>query len=303
MAAGSPHQTESPVAVFIPSRDRALQLDGALRSFKRQCSDASSACISVLFHGTSRRHRSAYKRVAREHPDITLFEERSFPTDVHRLLGIGPPNSEVDAGSREPEMQLLVVDDTLFVEPFSLRAMASTLSSQAHALGFSLRLGETISYCQTLDITSPAPTLTRVDAAGDAEIVSFAWPGLEPDWGYPLELSSSLYRRQDLAVLIRAIAFDSPTKLEYELSLKTPGLAHERPQLLCYRKPRAVSLALNRVQRIAPNPTSGHERHEPSTLLTNYEHGWRVDAQAYDGYTPHACHEEAELLLTSGLNR
>ncbi len=201
-------------------------------------------------------------------------------------------------------MQFLVVDDTIFVEPFSLRAMVSTLVDRATALGFSLRLGETIRYCQTLDIASPAPALTRVDVATEAEeIVSFSWPGLEADWGYPLELSSSLYRRCDLTALIRAIVFDSPTTLEHELSLKAPELSRERPMLLCYRKPRAVSLALNRVQRIAPNPTSGHERHETSVLLTSYEQGWRVDVPAYDGYTPHACHEEADLLLVSRSER
>src|SRR5262249_9360080 len=64
-----------------------------------------------------------------------------------------------------------------------------------------------------------------------------------------------------------------------------------------YRKPKAVSFALNRVQTIAPNPTAGLERHAPEELVTRFLQGWRVDVTAYDAYTPHACHEEAELIL------
>jgi hypothetical protein len=54
---------------------------------------------------------------------------------------------------------------------------------------------------------------------------------------------------------------------------------------------------VNRVQRLAPNPVSGHSRHRTSRLTELFLEGWRIDVAAYDGFLPHACHEEIELLL------
>ncbi len=286
------------VEVFIPSRDRALQLDGTLRSFQRHCSDATRARVSVLFRGTTRRHRRAYKVVAREHAGVRMLEERSFSRDAARLLGAQQSHRYPIRRRNErngAEAQLLVVDDTMFVQAFSLESIVSTLSEESDVLGFSLRLGQTICFCQPLGIESPPPELTHVAGSGVGEIVSFRWTDLQGDWGYPLELSSSLYRRGELIELMREITFDSPTTLEHELWLKS-GTVRDRHTLLCYRTSKAVSLALNRVQSITPNPTSGHLRHDSTTLLARLLEGWRVDVGAYDGYLPHACHEEAELL-------
>jgi hypothetical protein len=292
--------------VFIPSRDRALQLDGTLQSFRRQCSDVRRARIAVLFRATNRAHRKAYEILAREHPEISMVEEGSFAEDAARLLGAMESRSD-QLGTRPrkgvamAETTMLVVDDTLFVQAFSLESIRSALSEEPEALGFSLRLGETIRFCQPLDVPSPPPKLIHAAGSGAGEIVSFRWSKLKADWGYPLELSSSLYRRRHLATLVREITFDSPTRLEHELWLKSGSLV-EYQRLLCYRRSRAVSLALNRVQSTALNPISDHLRHQPTGLLARYLEGWRIDVTAYDGYTPHACHEEAELILARGAN-
>lgn len=292
-----------PVEVFIPSRDRALQLDATLRSFAQHCSDRASAQISVLFRATTAKHRRGYKLLAREHPGVRLLEERSFSRDAARILGARPPElwkrvrprwGSVGNGGRA---QLLVVDDTIFIDTFSLESMINALLEEPEALGFSLRLGETIRFCQPLGIESSPPELSHVTGSGKSEIVSFRWHGLHPDWGYPLELSSSLYRRDELTELVRKVNFDSPTTLEHELWLRSACLDHRRPRLLCYRRPRAVSLALNRVQSSAPNPISAHRRHETGILLERFLEGWRIDVSAYDGFVPHACHEETELIL------
>jgi len=230
-----------------------------------------------------------------------MVEERSFADDASRLLGAHESRSYPRGTKPRPEVAMgettmLVVDDTLFVQPFTLESITSALSEDPEALGFSLRLGETIRFCQPRDVASPPPTLSHASGIGASEIVSYCWNKLEPDWGYPLELSSSLYRRRHLATLVRETSFDSPTTLEHELWLKSASLV-DHGRLLCYRRPRAVSLALNRVQSTAPNPISGHSRHDPSHLLADYLEGWRIDVTAYDGFTPHACHEEAELIL------
>ncbi len=295
---GSAYAGSIALSVFIPSRDRALQLEGTLRSFKRHCSDLDRLQIDVLVSASSDSHRAAYKAVTSEHPDVSFWEESRFDRDAGALLGCTSRlRRRFRAMSRLPLFVALVVDDVLFVRDFSLGAIVAALSAEPDAVGVSLRLGESIRFCQPLGIESLPPTLRHVSGAGPDELVAARWVGLQPDWGYPLDLSSSLYRRNDLVGLLRGISFDSPTTLEHELWLQAERVACDHPLLLCFRKPRAFSLALNRVQSIAPNPISGHARHDVGTLLDCFLDGWRIDVGAYDGYVPHACHEEAELLL------
>ena len=286
--------------IFVPSCDRALQLDGTLRSMQRHCIDLGLACISVIFKATSREHREAYGVLSREHPQVRFVMEDHFAKASRRLLGAASgsrprrfPRRRLTAG----EVQTFVVDDTLFVRSFSLALVSTALARYPSALGFSLRLGETIRFCQPLGRLSTPPTLVHLDGSGDDEIVAAKWVGREPDWGYPLEISSSVYRRAQLANLLRRISFDSPSTLEDALWQYRKAVEEPHPNLLCFRKPRAFSLPLNRVQQIAGNPISGHERHSVERLANLYLQGWRIDVAAYEGFVPHACHEETELLL------
>ena len=211
------HAGTSSFHIFIPSRDRAQQLDGTLRSMQRHCVDLGLARISVVFKATSREHRDAYAVLVREHPDVRFILEDDFARTSRRILG-------VTSGSRlqrfikrrlfSEELQTFVVDDTLFVRSFSLASVSSALASYPRALGFSLRLGETIRFLPAFGAPSTPPMLVHRDGSGDDEIVAAEWVGKEPDWGYPLEISSSVYRRAQLRNLLRQVSFDSPSILE-----------------------------------------------------------------------------------------
>jgi hypothetical protein len=292
--------TPRQYSIFIPSRDRALQLEGTLSSLKRHCRDLDGSNVSVLVSATSDAHLMGYRRVASEHPDVRFWIERRFDRDARKLLHC-PARSRYPTRLRQRSrtcgFQLMIVDDTLFVDRFSLQDVSSVLAGAPHALGVSLRLGESIEYCQPLGIQSLPPPLHHLSGEGRDELVSFRWVDSQPDWGYPLELSSSLYRRDELMNLVQTVSFDSPTTLEHGLWLKAPIVAESRPSLISYRRPRAFSLALNRVQAIAANPVSGHDRHRPVELLARLYEGWRIDVGAYEGFLPHACHQEVELLL------
>jgi hypothetical protein len=192
---------------------------------------------------------------------------------------------------------MLVVDDTLFVRDFFLGSVRAILERNASALGVSLRLGDSIEFCQPLNSRSYPPRLDHLEGAGPDELLLFRWVGESPDWGYPLELSSSVYRRHEFAKLVRGFEFDSPTLLEHQLWQQKNRVSVDQPYLVCYRKPRSFSLPLNRVQTIASNPALKDDRYSTDRLLSLYSDGWRIDVAAYDGYIPHACHETPELLL------
>jgi hypothetical protein len=297
MSAGAP--CVNSVGVFIPSKDRALQLDAALRSLARHCEAGEPLPVSVVFRATSEVHQEAYRTARAEHPGVRFIEERAFSRQVRALLVGKKPRRDA---ATVPDIHLLIVDDTVFIADFSLKAVLSALNANSKALGFSLRLGETIRFCQPLRIESPPPHLEHVAGGGSDEILRFSWKDLPPDWGYPLDISSSLYRREHLRYLLEIVKFDSPTMLEDGL-WNAKEAVRSMGELLCFRRPRAVSLAINRVQSIALNPTSDHHRHAPDVLARHYLKGWRVDVGAYDGYVPSACHEEFELILRRVTNR
>src|ERR1017187_6228517 len=86
-------------------------------------------------------------------------------------------------------------------------------------------------------------------------MVRFAWPEAELDFGYPLELSSSLYRVKDILPLLDQIEFTNPNAVEGQLA-EQPSRCQAQPFLLCFPQSAAFSLPLNRVQNVNNNRAS-----------------------------------------------
>jgi hypothetical protein len=272
------------------SRDRPLQLDGALRSLDRHCRDVERLRLTVLYRATTRAQRSAYRALAREHasrPWLMLLAESDFERDVKAVLRDAPPEAVV----------LLVVDDALVVRPFELGTASRLLAADPALLAVSLRLGRNTTFTHPLGRAVAAPPLGSIEGDGDDEVLSAEWVAAEGDFGYPFDLSCSVYRAGDLVGAVDRLSFDSPNVLEHLLWERRDAFAADAPRLALFARARGLSVPLNRIQSVSPNPTSGHSRHGPSALLGAYRRGWRVDVRAYDGLSPPTCHFEAELLL------
>ena len=72
------------------SRDRPIQLDGTLRSLRRHCQYAKQRRLTIVYRATSRRQRSAYRALRRDHATPghsgTFLEESDFQRDVQAVL-------------------------------------------------------------------------------------------------------------------------------------------------------------------------------------------------------------------------
>jgi tetratricopeptide (TPR) repeat protein len=124
----SPPVKRFKAAALVFSKDRPLQLDGALRSWKRHCRDAASTKVKVLYKASSSRLSSLYARLKQEHPDVDFVREGDFRRDVLTLL-------------RDENYVLFAVDDTVFIRDFAMADIVGALDRHPEALGFSLRLG------------------------------------------------------------------------------------------------------------------------------------------------------------------
>ena len=73
------------------------------------------------------------------------------------------------------------------------------------------------------------PILPKVTS----DILKYDWTSAERDFGYPLEVSSSLYRVKDIYPILVQIHFRNPNTLEDQLAANKHIYVKTRPNLLC----------------------------------------------------------------------
>jgi glycosyltransferase involved in cell wall biosynthesis len=275
-----PAATEAGVLLF--SKDRALQCDGALRSLHEHGADVGECSIVVLFACSSELHARTYARLKEDWPQVCFVQETDFRAEVLRLI-------------ESRTFVLFLVDDSIAVRPFSIAALCEALRRDSRALGVSLRLGRETRYCYSLSRPQRPPSFSITDDG----LLRYRWEGADADYGYALEISSSLYRRGEVEEMLRNVPFENPTSLEDRLAEALPLMASSKPFLLCPETALVFSNPLNRVQQIAHNRSGLSPGNEVAALAALYEIGERIDAEAYSGFRPNACHQEVPLVLQS----
>ena len=296
---------------LIFSRDRALQLEAALTSFSRRCVDSAAVPVDVLYTATSPHLERQYALLARTWrgaAPVTFHRETDFRGDVlgllgaqDRLAGRRPPlplRAARAAGRRTRDRLaarrdrapyvLLLVDDAVFCRPFSLADAAAALEERPRALGFSLRIGRNTEYCYMLDAPQRPPAFQRVTG----EILAYDWTRAEHDYGYPLEVSSSIYSRARIGRILAGIGFFSPNSLEGALAQNACRWARRTPELLCFERSVAFCNAVNVVQAEFDNRAGAAAELSAPALARRFDDGLRIDTERFAGFTPDACHCE-----------
>jgi hypothetical protein len=264
-----------------------MQLDGCLRSLRLHAAEPVEVC--VLWRGSTPRMRNAYDQLRAEHHDVAWIEERDFERDVRALLA--------DAGKHV----MFVVDDTIFTGDFSPVRCAALLDNAPNAIGFSLRLGLNTTHCYPMDRAQQMPIHAVFD-----DVMALEWIGADGDFGYPLEVSSSIYRTADIIALLDGEeGFRNPNELEALLAERCssghfglPRAKALRPHLRCFSQSVAFSLPCNRVQNQFANRVGGGADTTADALLERWERGERMAVLAYHGRVSTGCHEAAPFVTT-----
>jgi hypothetical protein len=301
--------------VVVFSKDRALQLEGCLSSFARHVEDAASARMVVIYAASSPRFLRQYRELASEHAMRAKFVlEENFRGQLLGTLASTSPGSAAGGqdllsrllrrrppGQEEPsDYVLFLVDDALFVRPFSIAAAREALRANPDALGFSLRLGRNTTQSYVLNRAQRLPLFQN---AGP-NMLKFDWTRADGDFGYPLEISSSVYRLSTMASLVRILPFSDPNTLESQLSLRAKGFRRGKASLLCPETSVVFSVPLNRVQEVFGNRAGDDPEWSIERLADKFDKGYRLDTGALDGFVPAACHQEIEpsFMMRKSLN-
>jgi glycosyltransferase involved in cell wall biosynthesis len=264
--------------MLVFSKDRPLQLDGLLRSWQRHCRDAAAVPVRVLYKASSSRLLSYYRRLMADYPEVDFVREGDFRRDVLVLL-------------RGQKHVLFAVDDTVFVRDFRLADGMAILDSDPSVLGVSLRLGHNTvsSYMarqpQKLPEFDPLP----------GGFLKYRWPGAEHDFGYPLELSSSIYRAAEMRQLLEAIEFKNPNTMEDNMWHQAQRFHASHPVLACPEQSLAFSIPVNKVQEVCDNRAGASAAFSADKLAGLFKSGHRMMVEALDGVVPNACHQEVEI--------
>jgi glycosyltransferase involved in cell wall biosynthesis/lipopolysaccharide biosynthesis glycosyltransferase len=269
-------QSDRRIVALIFSKDRAMQLKATIDSFLLHCKDSDKADIAVLYKTSNDLHGHQYRQLKNKFPDIIFTEETDFRQQVLSALG-------------KYEYVLFLVDDNIFVKPFTLQEITDVLDREKSALGFSLRLGTNTTYCYPV---SSQQKLPEFEQSGD-RILKYRWPGQEFDFGYPLEVSSSLYRCRDVLPFLDRLEFANPNALESNMDLRN-NFPDTLPLLLTFKQSVTFCNPVNVVQCLAKNKHGLVNSYTADDLAERFSHGMEIEVQKYTGFTPHAAHQEVK---------
>lgn len=272
------------IVAVIFSKDRALQLDATLQSFKKRCLDKFLIDVKVLYKASSYRHKVQYESVQFEQAYAKLVQQEDFKKD---LLSITDGYKYI----------LFVVDDTIFVKDFLILDCISGITNH-RSCGFSLRLGLNIGKCYTEDgrpMILPLPEF--VD--NKKQILTFDWTRGSGDFSYPLELSSSLYPAETVKNALDFYEYNEPNTLESCLAyfawqvLRLQG----NTLLSMFDTSVAFSTPMNKVQNVAKlNRCSTNDKYDPECLADKYDTGFRIDIEKLKDFESETVHQEIDFL-------
>lgn len=267
-----------PLTGIIFSKDRALQLDAALRSLYLHALDISNFHMKVLYKTSSDFYESQYERLKNEYPLVQFIKEEQFKEQV--------------IASMEPYTYVLfIVDDCLFVRDFTLQSVMNTLAAHNDLIGFSLRLGPNIRYCYTMSAEQSIPWHHIIEYG----YRKFDWTSAQYEFGYPIEVSSSVYRTTHLLPHLRNLDFSNPNTLEGCMAGRAQELSEGRQFLACSEVSLAFCNPLNVVQNVYANRAGSNKEYSPQELALLFENGDRINVNKYANYIPAACHEQVDI--------
>ena len=316
------------LVTILFSKDRPMQLDATLRSFFLHCRNSQLTQVHVLYRATGERTALQYDTLKHAYAQVHFHAQHHFRSDTVAILDpfqgrslryriltlIGAFGFRVgtrldrwlrrliDAPrlrlarrlfpSLDPQSAILfLVDDNLFVHDFSLALVLTMLKQHPSALGFSLRLGKNTTYSYSEDHHQSLPAFSPIDN----NTLAFQWPDSEGDFGYPLEVSSSIYRTSTLLPFLVTLYFRNPNELEGALASRTAYFHQNHPELLCFERSVTFCDPVNVVQSFHSNRVGEHIQYGVDELLDRFERGERVDVTTYSGFVPNSCHQEVPL--------
>ncbi len=260
---------ENSLGCVVFSMDRALQLDGLLRSFL--LNKKGDCTVKVIYRTSNDDHKKSYQEVeARFKDKVEFFEERvCFKSTLVNVL------NQLKSGKL-----FFLVDDIIFTENFDCDFL-STIDTSKYI--FSLRMGHHLNYSYVIDKAQNLPKF--IDK--DDEFLYWDWSDAEHDWAYPLSVDGHIFGVEEIRVLAVHFDYKGPNSFESNLQ-KVKGLFSKRLGM-SYTKARILNNPCNKVQSEVKNL---HGNMHQDDLLKIWDSGQEIDVEVLQGYINKSVHED-----------
>jgi hypothetical protein len=186
------------------------------------------------------------------------------------------------------------VDDNITVAPCFIRDAIQCLENPL-VLGFSYRLGRNTNYCYMLRSEQRIPNFERIEHGGLKFI--YNWTTAEYDFGYPLEVSSSVYRTEDILPYMTDENVPCLVMVEGTLNVHRNDFKEKRPYLCCYENSRMFSLPLNNVSFHPENRAGELKYYSAEELAVLFDQSQRIKVEDFYGILTNSCHQEFPIVF------
>lgn len=263
----------------IFSKDRPLQLHATLESFQDHVTGIDAEDVFVILKASNATFQKYYRKVKFTFKKFIFIQESNFKQDLLSIVA-NPYYSHI----------LFSVDDNIFSLPISVAKIMQLTDEHPRAIGFSLRLGTNITFCHTKNQQQTLTTFREIDS----DVILWNWKEEELDFGYPLEVSSSVYRTSLLKNLCQKLAYENPNTLEHQLDLYKNNVFTSFPWLLSFKTSRCFCLPMNLTQQQYKNRHSKDDRYSIDSLLNVYKSGKKMNMHSVYKSIPESPHVETK---------
>lgn len=279
--------------VFIPSFNRAAQLNLLLDSLKNNFSDYSNLDINVLYKFSTQEFNEGYYRLITsliDESDPTRFiQEYDFCKQVKNFL-----YNNLD------EHILFFVDDIIFHEQY-IYPVSSILPLLPDVYCFSLRLG--LNCHEQYYVTGECqPDLNNFGyKLVERDHIKWNWKSGPSKYSYfyPFSWDGHIYRARDIYERIHDRTFENPREFESIMVSQQVKNTILRNNIISHNISHCFSNAVNGVQRT--QILSG-VNHPMSAEYINdmYLKGYKLDLNSMDLTNIIGTHDERELKFKKG---
>jgi len=266
------------VVSLIFSKDRALQLRATIESFVSMCQDFARADIYVLYRITSNRAKEQYDKLESEFPFIHFVYETVLADQIKVII-------------KNYDFIFFQVDDNIFIRNFSIQEPIKYIGDHEDVIGFSLRLGANISYCYMLRCSQRLPIFS---SAGN-NVLKFNWTEQEYGYGYPLEVSGSIYRVMDILSYISVRNMPRLVMVEGYLNIHKRDFEKTKPCLLCYKRPVVFSLPINNTSGEVENRAGEVVGYTVDELMEKFDQGLRINTSILQNFESISVQQEVPI--------
>jgi len=222
------------INAIVFSRDRAAQLRLFLESTNKYAPHVFN--LTVIISHTNEDFGKGYGRVVYD-PNFShvnfVTEDKEFKEQVLELL------------KTDHKYSCFFLDDDILYNEVKFEDVEGQMEDD-DVVCFSLRLGENVTKCYTLDADNVMHNMKY-----DGNTMKWDWKLHYLDFGYPFAMDGHIFRRKDISKLVKKSKFRNVEELE--MSLYDFAEIFPRNLMTSYKKSVLVNVPLGRVQMSVEN--------------------------------------------------